>query len=167
MPLTTDRLSIQPLTENDHDFIHELVNTKGWLTFIGDRNVGSPEAAIDYIIKILDNDKVRYWVVRSKENGTSVGVVTFIQRDYLDHPDIGFAFLPRFSGKGYAFEATHAVLNRLLDQENHTHILATTIPENVRSINLLEKIGLAFEREIIVSGETLYVYGATRDRIKR
>ena len=88
-------------------------------------------------------------------------MVTFIQRDYLEHPDIGFAFLPQFSGNGYAFEATKTVLEALIEQENLSHILATTIPENVRSILLLKKIGLDFEREILVAEETLHVYGAS------
>ncbi|MBC7774778.1 MAG: GNAT family N-acetyltransferase [Phycisphaerae bacterium] len=163
---TTDRLSILPLTENDHHFIYELVNTEGWLTFIGNRNVESPAAASDHILKILDNEKVRYWVVRLQENQMPLGVVTFIQRDYLEHPDIGFAFLPNFSGNGYAYEATKAVLDALIAQENLSHILATTIPENVRSIHLLKKIGLDFERAIERENEILHVYGAPVGRLK-
>lgn len=158
METTSERLSLVPLTEDDHQFIYELVNTKGWLTFIGDRNVGSPAAAIDYILKILDNDKVCYWVARLKDSGTPIGVVTFIQRDYLEHPDIGFAFLPQFSGRGYAYEAAKAVLSAVVASEKIPYVLATTIPENIRSIQLLQKIGLSFEREILVGEETLHVY---------
>ncbi len=157
---STDRLSIEPLTENDHQFIFELVNTEGWLTFIGNRNITSPAAASDYILRILDNENVCYWVVRLRENQVPLGIITFIQRDYLEHPDIGFAFLPNFSGNGYALEATKAILDALVERENLTRILATTIPENIKSIHLLKKIGLDFEREIRVGEETLHVYGA-------
>ena len=165
MNLTTDRLIIKPLTVSDGDFIQELVNTEGWLKFIGNRNVNSPADAGAYIQKILDNKNVSYWVVQLKDSMNKIGIVTYIKRDYLDHHDIGFAFLPGFAGKGYAYEATHAVLTKLVAKDKLTHILATTVPENVSSIKLLEKLGLAFEREIELEKEKIHVYGAATGKL--
>ena len=111
----TDRLSIGPLLSTDTMFISELVNSKGWLQFIGDRKVHSPEDAAAYIEKINDNPHVTYWVARLKDTGTAAGVVTLIKREYLEHHDIGFAFLPVFAGKGYAYEAAKAVLYKIIN----------------------------------------------------
>lgn len=33
-----------------------------------------------------------------------------VKRETLDDVDIGFAFLPEFEGKGYAFESSSAVI---------------------------------------------------------
>jgi hypothetical protein len=44
-PLFTERLSITSLSTTDAKFISELVNTEGWLKFIGDRKIHSPEDA--------------------------------------------------------------------------------------------------------------------------
>ena len=52
--LMTDRLFIRPLTITDDNFILELVNTEGWLKFIGNRNVTSPLEAGAYIQRILE-----------------------------------------------------------------------------------------------------------------
>ena len=104
-------------------------------------------------------------MVKLKDDKTAIGVVTFIKRDYLDHHDIGFAFLPDFCGSGYAYEATLAVLNKMVQQHNHSHILATTIPENSNSIKLLEKLGLQFEKEIKVEKETLHVYAVSIEKL--
>ena len=158
--LETERLLLENLSINDHKFILELLNTEGWLKFIGDRNVHSEADAIAYVQRIMGNPNLNYWVVRLKNDQTALGIITFIQRDYLEHPDIGFAFLPKYSGKGYAFEATIEVLKSVFQTENLLHILATTIPENVDSIRLLEKLGLRFEREIEVDGLKLSIYGA-------
>ena len=163
--LTTDRLLIEPLVLADNNFILELVNTDGWIKFIGNRKITSPMEATAYIQKILDNPNVNYWVVKLKDDKTAIGVVTFIKRDYLDHHDIGFAFLPDFCGSGYAYEATLAVLNKMVQQHNHSHILATTIPENSNSIKLLEKLGLQFEKEIKVEKETLHVYAVSIEKL--
>lgn len=156
---------MSPLTKDDYLFIYQLVNTEGWLKFIGNRNIASPDFAYEYVLAILDNEKVHYWVARLQDTQTPIGIITYIQRDYLEFPDIGFAFLPEFSSKGYAFEATKAVLSALIEQEKLSYILATTIPSNERSIHLLKKIGLDFEREIIVGEEVLQLYGAPTGRL--
>ena len=59
--IITERLLLNIPTEGDYEFIHELVNTKGWLQFIGDRNIHSKEAAIAYIDKIKGMPNFYYW----------------------------------------------------------------------------------------------------------
>lgn len=159
--LTTARLIITPLTTADDTFILELLNTEGWIKFIGNRNVTSREDATGYIQKITENKNTSYWVVKLVDGGDKIGIITFIQRDYLPHPDIGFAFLPHFSGKGYAYEAAAAVLNKLIHEHRLSYIYATTVPGNISSINLLRKVGLSFEKQIEVKEETLHLYGAS------
>ncbi|MFZ7116496.1 MAG: GNAT family N-acetyltransferase [Bacteroidota bacterium] len=154
----TEFLYIEPLTIKDSMFILELVNTPGWLKFIGDRNVRTQEYAIAYINRILDNPDVAYWVVRLKTNLTPIGVITLIKRDYLPHHDLGFAFLPEFSGKGYASEATKAVIAELSKTSFYSVLLAITIKDNHSSIKLLERTGFKFERLLNVQNEELAVY---------
>ncbi|MCD6066691.1 MAG: Acetyltransferase, including N-acetylase of ribosomal protein [Bacteroidetes bacterium] len=161
---STERLSIGPLTTADISFIRELVNTEGWVAFIGNRNVNSDEDALGYIQKILNNPDVRYWMVYLKETSVPVGIITFIKRDYLQHHDIGFAFLPAYAGKGYAYEAAKKILEDLLSHPVYIQIQATTVPENASSIKLLEKLGLKFEKEIVVENETLKLYGIAKDK---
>lgn len=163
--LTTARLLIEPLAITDENFILELVNTEGWIKFIGNRNIASQIEACEYIRKILDNKKISYWVVKLNDNGDKVGIITFIKRDYLEHHDIGFAFLPYFCKKGYAYEATKAVLEQLIRERNLSHIFATTVPENTSSVRLLKKIGLVFKKEIIVEKVKLHVYGASTNKL--
>lgn len=163
--INTPRLSLEPMSPVDNEFIFELVNTKGWLKFIGNRNVKSLADADAYIKKILDNNNVFYWIVKHKETKEKLGVVTYIKRDYLEYHDIGFAFLPVFANHGYAYEAANGLLNHLIKTHNLKHILATTIPENTKSINLLKKIGLTFEKEICIANEKLHVYGFSTHRL--
>ena len=152
----TTRLNLQQLTLEDDAFIFELVNTSGWLTFIGDRNVLSVQDAASYIQRISSSAQINYWVVRIKESLTPIGVVTFIKRDYLDFPDLGFAFLPAYAGQGYAFEASSVVLQHLL--ETNASILATTLAANNTSIRLLEKLGFRYQSAIMNQGTNLLLY---------
>lgn len=163
--VTTERLTIQPLALDDDQFIFELVNTDGWHYFIGNRHIQSLEAARAYIQKISDNSSITYWVVRLKQQQHPIGIITFIQRSYLDHPDIGFAILPAYSKRGYAYEAATAVLQQIIQHKNFTHILATTVPGNTDSIKLLQKLGLHFIKELVVENTQLQLYGAAIDTL--
>ena len=154
----TERLVLRELTAADNQFIFELLNTAGWIKFIGNRNIKTIEDADNYIQKIITKPNISYWVVTLTDNQTAIGLVTFIKRDYLDHPDIGFAFLPAYNKQGYAFEATKEVLTSLLNQSDYSTILATTIPENNLSIQLLKKLGFSFSKEITYEGELLQVF---------
>lgn len=93
-----------------------------------------------------------------------IGVITLIKKVYLDHHDIGFAFLPEYAGKGYAYEAAVSVLKDVINDPAHSTILATTVKDNSSSIKLLEKLGLRFEKEIKVADMQLFVYAVSRDK---
>jgi [ribosomal protein S5]-alanine N-acetyltransferase len=159
--LAIERLSLEPLSESDNEFIIELLNTDGWVKFIGNRNIHSTADAIGYIQKINGNKNITYWTAKLKKTKSAIGLVTLIKKEYLEHNDIGFAFLPDFFGKGYAYEAAKEVLCYLSKNKRATNILAETLPENINSIKLLEKLGLRFEKEMEIENETLHIYGTT------
>ncbi|NUO02585.1 MAG: GNAT family N-acetyltransferase [Saprospiraceae bacterium] len=156
--LTTERLVLNSVTPADAGFVLELVNTPGWLKFIGDRQVHDLAAAEAYAQKMSNTENANSWVVRLRDGKTPIGVVSFLQRDYLEYRDIGFAFLPGYGKQGYAFEAASAVLNSLMEEGSYPCIYATTLPGNVNSIQLLEKLGLHYERMIRVGEEDLRLY---------
>jgi RimJ/RimL family protein N-acetyltransferase len=161
----TKRLLLRSLTAADAAFIFELVNTAGWIKFIGDRNVKNREDAGNYIQKIINNPDVEYRVVTLQDEQIAIGVISFIKRNYLQHHDIGFAFLPAFSGKGYAIEAANAVLTNMLKLKEHATILATTLTDNHSSIRLLKKLGFVFSKEIIHEQDTLQLYAINKEKI--
>ena len=157
----TSRLKLNPLAQSDAEFIFELVNSEGWLKYIGDRNIKTLEDSRKYIQKTLENPNINYRVVKKQDEKISIGIISFVKRDYLEFPDLGFAFLPAFSNKGYAFEASEMVLKDLLEDHNHPMILATTMVENISAIKLLEKLGFRFYKEIENETKKRFLYFIT------
>ena len=154
----TERLALLPLMVDDASFIFQLVNTQGWIQFIGDRNILNVDLSKIYIQQLLDNVNINYWVVHLKKEKIPVGVVTMIKKDYLPFHDIGFAFLEKYQGKGYAFEATKRIISYAMNELKMENIAAVTNLENSRSIQLLEKLGLHFHGMIENNGENLNLY---------
>ena len=114
----------------DAEFIVDLVNSKGWLKFIGDRNISDKNDGKKYIQNILDNTNFYYNVFELKKSGKAVGIVTFLKRDDEKFPDIGFALLPEHQRNGYAFEASKAYLEKLKSFNKYENIIAITKPDN-------------------------------------
>lgn len=78
-----------------------------------------------------------------------IGMCGFLKRDYLEHHDIGFAFLPEYEGKGYATQATITALKYAKTHLNFKTVMAITTPDNERSVKLLKKSGFNFVKKII------------------
>lgn len=156
--LETERLVLRLLDESDALFIQELVNSAGWLRFIGDRKVHSREDALAYINRITSAPLISYWTVMIRGREQRIGIITLIKRDYLAHYDLGFAFLPAYEGKGYAYEASQEVISYLNTVDGFDALLAITIPDNEKSIKLLKKIGFGFIEETEQGTEKLHVF---------
>lgn len=148
----TERLELVHLTVEDAPFILELVNDPAWLRFIGDRGVRTLAQAVVY----LQNGPLASYVangyglylVRRKSDGARLGMCGLLQRSSLPQPDIGFAYLPQFTGQGYGYEAATAVLHHARHQLNLSPILAIVKPDNVPSIKLLEKLGMQLQQRL-------------------
>ena len=148
--LETPRLVLRRLTFDDAEFIFRLVNDPSWLRFIGDKNVRNLDDARRYLregpLDMYERYGFGMYRVDERDSGTPAGMCGLIKRDTLPDVDVGYAFLPEFRGKGYAYEAAAAVLelgNRVFRLRR---ILAIVSPDNASSIRLLEKAGMTFER---------------------
>jgi len=149
---------LEKLRVDDYDFILSIVNSKGWIENIGDRNIHTKEEATAYINKILWTDNFFYWVVRAKKEKTPIGIISMIKRNYLENFDIGFAFLPQYTNHGYAYEAAKAVMKMLSRLPAFKIVLATTLFSNKSSIKLLTKLGFRFEKENDTENQKMHIY---------
>ncbi|HLY71540.1 MAG TPA: GNAT family N-acetyltransferase, partial [Puia sp.] len=150
--LDTKRLRLREFTTDDTKFIIQLVNSPGWLEFIGDRNIRTTEQAKEYLengpIKSYRENGFGLFLVETKNHQTPVGMCGLIKRGDLENPDIGFALLPEFTGKGFAFEMATGTMEFAKNTLKMPVILAITVPHNIRSRKLLEKLGLTCSRTI-------------------
>jgi len=146
----TARLRLRELTTEDAAFILELVNEPAWLRFIGDRNVHSLEEARGYITRGPVASYLKHgfglWAVDSRATGEPLGMCGLIHRDSLPHSDLGFAFLARHRGQGFAREAAAAAVALAHERFRFRRLLAITDPDNTASRAVLEHAGLTFER---------------------
>lgn len=160
----TERLRFREFTLSDAVFIIELLNSPGWIQFIGDRNVNAIDDAKKYLVngpfKSYRDFRYGLSMVELKTDGTPIGMSGILNRTTLDTPDLGFAFLPGFEGKGYGFEIANAIIKYARAELNINTLAAITKPDNSKSIKLLEKLGFNFVSATFdsVTAEELLLY---------
>ena len=146
----TLRLFIDEVTIEDTPFFFRLLNTPGWLTHIGDRNIKSETDAQTYItdrlIKSYVTNGFGLYIMKLKESSEPIGICGFVKRDYLPQPDLGYALLPEHEGKGYMREAAQSLIEYGFDHLSFTEVLAITTLTNDRSKQLLYKLPASFSR---------------------
>jgi RimJ/RimL family protein N-acetyltransferase len=107
--------------------------------------------------------------VSLKDGDIPVGMCGLVKRDTLPAPDIGFALLPDFWGRGYVTEVAEAVLQHGQKTLGIRVILGITTPGNVRSIAVLQKLGLSFieEKPLGDRPEPLKIFGLSVESAPR
>lgn len=147
--INTDRLSIRYIKVEDFNFIFRLLNDPSWIKYIGDKGIKTEDDARNYIqtgpLQMYKNFGFGLYLVTLKETAVPIGLCGLIKRPSLENIDLGYAFLPEYTGKGYAFEATKAVLQYGKEQLTIDKIVAITTIDNLSSEKVLLKLGFTFD----------------------
>lgn len=161
--IRTERLIIREVAEDDAEFILRLINTPKFHRFIADRGVRDVDTARAYVreryLDVYDKNGYGLYAVLLHD-GTTIGNCGFVRRDTLTDPDIGFAFLPEYEGKGYGIEAARSIMDYGRETLGFGRVFAITSLENHASGRLLKKLGFQFEGERRIGEEVLKVYSS-------
>jgi len=161
--MDTARLLLREFSVDDASFMLRLVNEPSWLKYIGDRKVHTLADAERYLtegsIKSYRDHGFGFWKVELKSTGEAMASAGLAKRDYLDDVDIGFAFLPEFTGQGYAYEAAEAIVLYAKEKLGLTRLVAFNTKDNTASTRLLKKLGFQLESSLMLEGEELNLFG--------
>lgn len=103
------------------------------------------------------------WVLSDVQTGALVGRAGLQHTDVqgVDEVELQYALLPGSWGRGLATEAGAAVLGIAFSSLMLSNVVAYTLPNNVRSRRVMEKLGFAYEREFPHEEHTHVLYRVT------
>ncbi len=157
MIVETKRLILRKITVEDAEFVFRLVNEPSFVTNIGDKGVKNLDDAKRFIMEGYWTNQERsgygMFLVELKAEGDSIGGCGLLYRKFLDVTDIGFAFLPEYWNRGFAFEAAEAILKYGHTTLEVKKIVGLTSEDNLGSIKLLKKLGMDFEKTVKMSDD--------------
>ena len=155
--LETARLRLRWMVPADAPFILEITTQPSWMRNIGDRGVRDLETAEGYIRKgPLASYAARgygLWCAVRREDGVPVGMCGIIKRDTMADPELAYAYLERFHGRGYGGEAALATMSYAREQLGLPRLAAIVNPANTASIRILERVGMTYRGPIQMPGD--------------
>jgi [ribosomal protein S5]-alanine N-acetyltransferase len=155
--LDTERLTLRKLSYDDAEFVLRLLNDPDFLRFIGDKGVRNLEDARGYLrtgpLASYDRFGFGLFRVELKDSGVPIGMCGLLKREVLADVDIGFAYLPEYRAKGYAFEAAAAIVSYAHREVGLIRLAGVTKPDNTGSIRLLEKLGLELVGKVRIAAD--------------
>jgi ribosomal-protein-alanine N-acetyltransferase len=142
--VATARLTMREIGPDDAPFIRRLLNEPSFMRFIGDRGVRTDDDARGYIARVRESSERGAggtYLVELTADAQPLGICGLMRKPWLAAPDLAYAFVPEAGGKGYAIEAATAVMELARDTFRLTRVDAVVVPDNDRSINVLQKLG--------------------------
>ena len=148
--LETERLQLRWLTLEDADLMLEIWNDPAFMRHVGDRGIRTIDEAraamAEGALQLYEKYGYGPYRMAVRDDDTAIGICGLFRRDNLDEPDIGYAVLPEYCGKGYGYEASCAVMDYAQSHLALERLIAIISPGNEASIGLIRKLGLRFER---------------------
>jgi ribosomal-protein-alanine N-acetyltransferase len=131
------------------------------LELLGDPRVGATlggpataddvTAYIDFEVARWGRDGLGYWLFRSSDTGelAARGGLSRAHVGGRDEVEVGWAVMPELWGRGYATELGAAAIDVAFATLGLTDVVAYTLPDNVPSRRVMEKLGFSYEREVV------------------
>ncbi len=131
----TDRLVLRRFTPEDAGFVLRLLNEPSFIQNIGDKGIRTLEQAARYLadgpIQSYARNGHGLNLVSLKDSLQPIGMCGLLKRDVFPDVDLGYAFLPEFCSRGYAYEAAAAILRWCRGLPRLTRIVAFVSPGRV------------------------------------
>lgn len=150
--LRTERLVLGPLAREDLEDYVALYADPEVVRFIGDGQPGTREDAVEWLERTLRRNAVEGWEMRTVRlhDGTFVGRCGIAVHE-LEHGaerEVGYILARSRWGLGYATEAATAVRDHAIRELGLRRLIALIAFGNEASVNVADKLGMAFEREV-------------------
>ena len=153
--LETDRLILREIRKTDINEMFELDSDEKVHEYLGKNPINTilqAEENIRFIHQQYQELGIGRFACIEKETGEFIGWSGLklntgkkeALNGYQDFVDIGYRFIPRFWGKGYASETAFACLEFGFKEMNYDTIYGAADIENIGSNKVLRKIGLQF-----------------------
>jgi [ribosomal protein S5]-alanine N-acetyltransferase len=146
-PISTARLVIRPFESSDlDDFLSYQSHPDVRRHLPGEAMTPTEAAAFISAQSSLadsERDKWHGWAVQHTDDGLVIGDVgVYLPANTPTEGDLGFQFHPGYHGRGYAREATAALVAYLFDTMALTTVTASCHEQNEPSARLLLSLGM-------------------------
>ncbi len=156
----TARLEIRPPTEEDRDrFVRLFMDPDFMIFWSGALSEDAAARRFDHMLSLCGEIPFGKQPIIERRSGVIVGYtgVDYFEFEGATRLEWGYRLVPECRERGYATEATRALLTRAAEYFAG-ELLAIIHPSNARSKNVCRKVGFTAWRQAEVDGEVRDLY---------
>lgn len=158
----TERLFVRQWVPDDWKRFRPLATDPRVLEYIS-TEPWSDERIRQFINNGMEAAQTRGWIlwpVIHREDAVLIGFCGFAD-GFPPDVEIGWRLLPDYWGRGLATEAAKAVMQYGFDTFGFARLISVAQTANRRSIRVMEKLGMVFEKRFIHKGNEVVAYAKT------
>jgi [ribosomal protein S5]-alanine N-acetyltransferase len=168
-PLETVRLRLEPFQESDGDALYEMERDPEVKRYVGGVLTRlQTEKLLKKFVESVRQTGMGAIAIKLRGTNRIVGLCGFYGTDVPDQAEIFYGLARDAWGQGYATEAGKALAVAGTQQVGLSSIIASVHPQNVRSMRVLEKIGMRFSHVTTTNElyEVAHVYQLKADTLR-
>jgi len=151
--LETTRLTLKTIEKEDSQVLHDLIfSNEDTMKYTFGQKAFTIEETKKFIYKNFckNNAIVGLAPLFEKRSGLLIGVAGVLKNEQLgkDHYEFGFIIAEEFRKNGYATEVAQSEITFIKKRLKQSYAYALVNKENEISKNLLEKLGMSYEKDI-------------------
>jgi len=166
--IETERLLIRPFTLEDIEPSYLMNLDEEVSTYTGDGGVVSKKEIERRITENVFSDYKKYGfgrlAVELKAENKFIGFTGLKYLSDVDEVDLGYRFMKEYWGKGIATESAIACVKLGFNNLGLNKMIAMVLPENIKSIRVLEKLNFEFEKDSIEDDLMAKIYRLTKEQ---
>ncbi|MFD0963563.1 GNAT family N-acetyltransferase [Pseudofulvibacter geojedonensis] len=158
-PIETERLILRPVENTDLQGMFELDSDPEVHKYLGNmpiKTLDQAQEGIDYLQKQYKERGIARWAVVLKETNEFMGwcgIKYLIESEQMNGVynvyELGYRFIPKFWGKGYATESAQAWVDYMFKEAGVKSLYAAADIPNKGSVNVLQKVGFKITDEFV------------------
>ena len=163
--LETKRMRLRPLLKSDVANLMKIFSDPVAMEFyLGTKDEAEANAWIERSQKRYEEMGIGFLACELKETGEFLGICGLLLQPGIngrDEIEVGYLFVRKFWGQGFATEAARACMDYGFHEKGYTRIISLIDPNNQKSIRVAERNGLKREGKTIFKGREAAIYAAT------
>jgi RimJ/RimL family protein N-acetyltransferase len=137
------------------------------IRYLGDARPFTRDQAWRHMAMLVGHWSLRgygMWAVEEMESGAFVGRIGCHYPEGWPEFEIGWTLCRAHWGKGYALEGTNAAIDYAFTALGRDRVASFIRPDNVRSIQLAERLGERRDGEAEIAGHKVWVFALSKQR---
>lgn len=162
--LTTPRLLLRPYAAGDLDAMAGMFGDPDVtaFTFLGYRNREQTAEVLEEYMGFLAAHGYGMLAILDRATGEYLGEAGLFMSP-MGVPALRYALVKAAWGRGYAVEASAAVIDDSFERLGLERLIAGVKFENTPSLRVMEKLGFAYEETMTAEGHTFGLFSISRE----